>query len=234
MGGRPPESTDRLGEEELVVLSLIEMEHSLNFVPHTIEQTLRVYGESLRRIAETESEMFRSEIARPLTSSGGTVTDLSQFVAEYSPILTKLTDQALLAIYHRQQRHTWSVNIIDAFSSALEEAGMHEHEGGNPGNLFPRGTPVSPRSGVTGRPPTWQKRCVGRWRGPGHPIGGGLGRRDRPAFQEDRTGAAARRRSASRAPFGVLIGWAFGIGVGPLFTPSSSTAGTRSPSLPFP
>lgn len=136
LGGAPPEPEDRLGEEEVAVLSLVEYQHSLNFRPRAIEQALRVYGESLRRMAETEAEWFRSEIAQPFFDKGGTEADLARYTGEISPMLSSLSDEAVLAIYHRQQRHAWSVNIIDGLSSALERAGLHQRDRSIPAMCF--------------------------------------------------------------------------------------------------
>lgn len=136
LGGEPPEPEDRMGEDELTVLSLAEFQHSLQFRPHAIEQGLRVYGESLRRIAETEAEWFRSEIARPMLARGGSVDELATYSSEISSQLSMHTDAAVLAIYHRQQRHAWSVNIIDGLATALEEAGIHRRDQRTPAISF--------------------------------------------------------------------------------------------------
>ena len=126
LGGVPPNPDDLLGEEELAILDLVEFQRSLGFRLRAIEQALRVHGESLRRMAETEAEWFRSEIVGPILESGRTEQDVAEFTSEIAPRLADLSDQAVLAIYHRQQRHAWSVNIIDGIAMALERAGLHQ------------------------------------------------------------------------------------------------------------
>ena len=136
LGEAPPSPGDRLGEEELVILSLVEYQHSVGMRPHVIEQALRVYGESLRRMAETEAEWFRSEIVQPMIARGSTEADVARFTAEMSPRLSELSDAAVLSIYHHQQRHAWSVNIISALASVLERAGLHHRDMATPAMCF--------------------------------------------------------------------------------------------------
>lgn len=136
LGGVPPDPDDLVGEEELDILALLEFQKSLGFRAHAIEQALRVYGESLRRMAETEAEWFRSEIVGPMLESGRTEQDVATFTSEIAPRLAQLSDEAVLAIYHRQQRHAWSVNIIDGIAMGLERAGLHERAQTSPAMCF--------------------------------------------------------------------------------------------------
>jgi adenylate cyclase len=136
LGDIPPDPDDLLGEEELDILALVEFQRALGFRPRAIEQALYVYGESLRRMAETEAEWFRSEIVGPMLESGRTEQDVSEFTSEIAPRLAELSDEAVLAIYHRQQRHAWSVNIIDGLAMGLERAGLHQRAKTTPAMCF--------------------------------------------------------------------------------------------------
>lgn len=136
LGGAPPAPGDRLGVDELVILSLVEYQLAIGLRPHAIEQALRVYGESLRRIAETEAEWFRTEIVQPIVARGGTEAEAARYTAEISPRLAELSDAAVIAIYHRQQRHAWSANIIDGIAGVLERAGLHHRGDATPAMCF--------------------------------------------------------------------------------------------------
>jgi len=136
LGGLPPDPDDLLGEEELDILALVEFQSSLGFRLRAIEQALRVYGESLRRMAETEAEWFRSEIVGPMLESGRTEKDVANLTSDIAPRLAELSDEAVLAIYHRQQRHAWSVNIIDGIAMGLERAGLHQRAQTTPAMCF--------------------------------------------------------------------------------------------------
>jgi hypothetical protein len=57
-GGATPEPDDRVREDELAVVPLIQVELAMGFRPESIVRTLRVGGDSLRRLAETESDAW--------------------------------------------------------------------------------------------------------------------------------------------------------------------------------
>ncbi len=125
MGGLQPRPDDRMREDELATLPLIGLQVGEGFRPHVVERTLRVYGDSLRRMAETEGEWWRSEVQDRMLADGKTEGEVAHYAHEMSPRLSRVSDQAVLAIYHAQQRHAWSVNIVSGAASALMRAGLH-------------------------------------------------------------------------------------------------------------
>ncbi|MGH8927273.1 MAG: adenylate/guanylate cyclase domain-containing protein [Acidimicrobiia bacterium] len=124
MGFVPPEPDDRVRENELPVVPLVQLQHRHGFRPEVIERALRVYGENMRRIAETESDWWRSEVVMPIIHAGLAPTGLSEAANELSPVLAEVSDQAILAIYHGQQAHSWMRNILEGFEIALAAAGI--------------------------------------------------------------------------------------------------------------
>ena len=136
LGGPPPAPDDRVGQSELAVLPLLQLQHELGFRDRAIEQGLRVYGDSLRRIAETEAEWFRSEIIQPMLAKGITEDEVGRFVAVLGPRLTDVSDEAVMAIYHGQQSHSWLANISNGLAMALENAGLHTVEHRLPAMCF--------------------------------------------------------------------------------------------------
>lgn len=136
LGGVRPGDDDLVAMEELDVVALVEYQWSLGFRPRAIEQVLRVCGESLRRMAETEAESFRREVFDPMLERGRTEQDLADTSSEIAPRLAELSDKALLAIYHRQKRHASSVDIIDGIAMALDRAGLHQRAKTTPAMCF--------------------------------------------------------------------------------------------------
>jgi class 3 adenylate cyclase len=67
---------------------------------------------------------------------GLTEDDIGRFAAEVSPQLSEVSDQAVMAIFHGQQRHAWSVNIAGGIAMALERAGLYSVEQGFPAMCF--------------------------------------------------------------------------------------------------
>jgi len=125
MGFAPPTPTDRIQEHEMEVVPLVQLQHESGFRGAVVDRALRVYGESMRRVAETESDWWRSEVLMPIIQSGNDPAELYRASAELSPALAGVIDQALLAIYHGQQAKAWIRNILEGFEVALADSGLH-------------------------------------------------------------------------------------------------------------
>jgi class 3 adenylate cyclase len=125
VGFAEPRPEDHVQHNELSVVPLIQLQLSKGFRPVVIERWLRVYGDSLRRIAETEAAWWNSEIEMPLLASGMTEGEMLQAQADVGSQMTPLIDQALLAVYHGQQEHAWSQVFVEHVEDALEQAGLY-------------------------------------------------------------------------------------------------------------
>jgi class 3 adenylate cyclase len=123
-GGAQAAPTDRMREDELRVVPLLELQASLGFRPNAMERALRVYGDSLRRIAEAESEWWRSEFQDTMLAQGMTFGDVARRAGEVSPMLSKAVDVAVLNIFHAQQQQAWTANIAAGVGMALTAAGL--------------------------------------------------------------------------------------------------------------
>jgi adenylate cyclase len=124
-GFAEPRPEDTVHHNELSVVPLIQLQLSKGFRPVVIQRWLRVYGDSLRRIAETEAAWWNSEVEMALLASGMTEGEMLQAQADLGSQMTPLIDQALLAIYHEQQEHAWSQVFVEHVESALEQAGLY-------------------------------------------------------------------------------------------------------------
>ena len=117
-GFAEPRPEDLVREDELSVVQAIELQLSLGFRPVVIERWLRVCADSLRRIAETEADWWRTEIEVPLIQ-GGIVGRCRMPRPISGPRSLPSTEQALLAMYHGQQEHAWSKSALEDFEDAL-------------------------------------------------------------------------------------------------------------------
>jgi adenylate cyclase len=124
-GGAVPDPDDRVRDDEALVIPYIEVELAVGYSRQSVERSLRVLGDSLRRAAETESDAWRTDIMAPYLSRPGGISDLTSLAAE-EPTLQQdaATDQALLALWHAQQAQAWTGNIISGFESVLTDAGL--------------------------------------------------------------------------------------------------------------
>jgi adenylate cyclase len=124
-GFAEPRPEDHVHDNELSVVPLLQLQLSEGLRPVVIERWLRVYGDSLRRIAESEAAWWHSEVEVALVKSGMTEGEMLQAQADLGSRMTPFIEQALLAIYHGQQEHAWSQSFIEHVEDALERAGLY-------------------------------------------------------------------------------------------------------------
>jgi class 3 adenylate cyclase len=115
---------DPVREDELRIAPAIELQLSRGFKPAVIERWLRVYGESLRRIAETEADWWHTEIEVPHLASGLDEAEMLEVAARWGDEMTSAAQQALLAIYLAHQEHAWTDIFIADVESVLDRAGL--------------------------------------------------------------------------------------------------------------
>lgn len=125
IGGADPAPEDRIRQDELEIVPLVEFMLSKAFRPEAIERWLQVYGESLRRVAETEEDYFQSEVMDPLLERGLSAGEALSASHEWSPQLGMLADAAFQAIYRAHQARSWTRGIIKFVEDELESAGLH-------------------------------------------------------------------------------------------------------------
>ena len=125
LGYAEPRPEDLVRQDELSVVPAVELLLSSG-VPHVaIGRWLRAYGESLRRIAEIETDWYKTEVMKPFIESGMDEVAMMDAQAELGSRLAPLLDQALLALYHGQQEHTWRNSLFEYVETALERAGLY-------------------------------------------------------------------------------------------------------------
>jgi adenylate cyclase len=124
-GFAEPRPEDHVREDELAVVPAIELMLSSGIRPEVIERLLRAYGDGLRRIVETETDWYRSEVQVPLLQGGMSETEMLAAQAEIGSGMAPLMEQALLSIYHGQQEHAWSTSAVEDVEAALEGAGLY-------------------------------------------------------------------------------------------------------------
>jgi adenylate cyclase len=125
VGFAEPGPEDTVHDNELSVVPLIQLQLATGFRPVAIEGWLRVYGDSLRRIAETEAAWWNSEVEMALVASGMTEGEMLQAQADLGSKMTPLGEQALVAIYHGQQDHAWTQVFVEHVEGALEATGLY-------------------------------------------------------------------------------------------------------------
>ena len=124
LGFAQPSADDRVREDELRIIPAVQLQVERGVRPAAIERWLRVYGESARRMAETEADWWRSEIEQPLIEAGVGDGEVLSVAATWGAQFAPLLDDATLAIVHGHEEHAWLDNIINNVEKALEAAGL--------------------------------------------------------------------------------------------------------------
>jgi adenylate cyclase len=122
-GSPTPVPDDRVRDAELPCAELIEAAFKAGFRPTAIQQLIRAQGDSLRRVAETESAVWQSEVIAPATAAGKRPDEI--LGVDFGDRMSVLTEQAVIAMYHLQQTRAWTVHIIDGLEMQLAAAGLH-------------------------------------------------------------------------------------------------------------
>jgi adenylate cyclase len=122
-GSLSPLPDDRVRDAELPYVEVVEAGFKAGFRPAALQQLIRVHGDSLRRLAETESAMWQSEVIDPATRAGKRPDEI--LGVDFGDRMSVLTERAVIAMYHLQQTRAWSVNIIEGLEMQLAGAGLH-------------------------------------------------------------------------------------------------------------
>jgi adenylate cyclase len=122
-GSAPPSPEDLVRDAELAIAAFIEAQVAAGFRPIAIERLLRVEGDGLRRIAETEADWWRTEVIEPALAAGMNPDEVS--ATDLSTQLTVLAEASMVAMYHAQQTHAWTSNIIGGMEAMLAAAGLY-------------------------------------------------------------------------------------------------------------
>ena len=122
-GSAAPAASDRIRDEELPYADLIETSVRAGFRPAMIQQLIRVHGDSLRRVAETESAVWQAEVILPAMQAGRRPDEILGI--DFGDRMSILNERAVIAMYHLQQTRAWTGGIIEGLEMALAEAGLH-------------------------------------------------------------------------------------------------------------
>ena len=122
-GSPPPDPGDLIRDEELPYAEFIAAQVEAGFRPASIEQLLRVQGDSLRRMADTETAWWRSEVMLPAAAAGKRPDEVLE--GDSANRLAVLGERALIGMYHVQQMQAWTTTIMESLEVTLAGAGLH-------------------------------------------------------------------------------------------------------------
>jgi len=124
MGSAHPQPEDRVRATELAIAPMVQTLYQISGRAEPVERLLRVMGDGLRRIAETEAEFWRTEIQEPLLGTSRPSDEVTAVVRRHAEAMAATIPDATLAIYHGQQANAWLKNMIEAFEASVAHAGL--------------------------------------------------------------------------------------------------------------
>jgi class 3 adenylate cyclase/DNA-binding transcriptional MerR regulator len=122
-GSPPPLPDDLIRDDELPYATFIEAQVKAGIDPAAGQGLIRVQGDSLRRMAETETAWWRSEVIMPALAAGKRPDEA--LGADFANRISMLAEQAILGMYHLQQAQAWTRTIIEGLEMQLAAAGLH-------------------------------------------------------------------------------------------------------------
>ena len=122
-GSSAPLPDDRIRDEEMPYVDFIEEQGKAGFRPAATERLLRVQGDSLRRMTETETAWWRSEVMMPAVEAGRRSDEV--LGVEFANRMSMAAERALMGMYHLQQVQAWTGTIIEGLEMQLAAAGLH-------------------------------------------------------------------------------------------------------------
>jgi class 3 adenylate cyclase len=123
-GGMEASPDDLVRESEVPVIAATGALLGVGVRPDILAWSMRVDGESLRRIAETEADYWSSDILGPLIRAGVPMAEIGRRTGAIAAELSTLGDEAVLAMYHAHQANAWMRNIYEGFEMALASRGL--------------------------------------------------------------------------------------------------------------
>ena len=121
-----PGPDDPVREDDLEMVGALQMALLFGIPAEATVRMMRVYGESIRRMVDGESHVYRTHVEEPLLSAGMDVGAMLESASEFGAQYISVMDRGLISMYHRQQEHVWLANMVDRIEDALEEMGLLE------------------------------------------------------------------------------------------------------------
>jgi adenylate cyclase len=135
-GGAAPEPDDHVREDELQIVPMLELAASQDVNPAATERLLRVMGDSMRRVSESQARWWQDEIAERFVARGGQPGNMGEDTLEFGERLNPAYEKALLAITHAHEMRTWTANILEHVEAVMSEAGLYRRTEHPPAMCF--------------------------------------------------------------------------------------------------
>jgi adenylate cyclase len=121
-----PEPDDAAPEDIFAMLEVPQVAFDAGVDAQTHLRIIRVYTDALRRIAESEGDVYHRLIEVPRLEAGLSHSEMLDAVNPIGAKLAPSLERFLLAIYRRQQERVWTEDGVQHMESAIEAMGLYE------------------------------------------------------------------------------------------------------------
>src|SRR5438034_6944847 len=96
-----PQPDEPVREDDSQMFPLAQMAIGIGMTQAEITRTLRVYGENVNRIAQSESQFYHEYVEAPILRSGMSEQQMRDMASQVSQALIPVLDQAVMWLYRR-------------------------------------------------------------------------------------------------------------------------------------
>jgi adenylate cyclase len=124
LGFESPSLEDRVREDDAELAAVAKVLLSAGASESSLLGLVRVYADSVRRVAKAESELYEAEVEQRLRNSGLTEQQLIEFGSQFGDRLLPSFDRMLLSFYRHHREHVWIEHAVNHAEAALEQMGQ--------------------------------------------------------------------------------------------------------------
>jgi adenylate cyclase len=136
VGSATPQPDDLVREDELAIVPFLEIHVAEGMNPNSTERLLRVMGDSLRRVAESQADWWQTEVIVPFMTKGVKAGDVGDASMEIGGRINHVYQQAFEAIQHAQEARSWTANILGGIEMVMTQAGLYTRQDHPPAMCF--------------------------------------------------------------------------------------------------
>ena len=133
-GSAAPQPGDRIRDDELPYAEFIAFQSKAGLAPSATMRLMRVQGDALRRMAETESAFWDDQVVRPAMEAGRRPDEIHG--AEFGDQMAFHLERAIMGMYHLQQTQAWTTGLIAGLEVQLAALGLHNRLAHPPAMCF--------------------------------------------------------------------------------------------------
>jgi adenylate cyclase len=126
LGKVRPEPDDAAPDDLAAMIQAPRIAFAAGVDAQTHLRLIRVYADALRRMAETEGDLWHRFIEVPRLEAGFSYGEMLDLANVIGTELTPHMEALVLAIYRRQQERVWTDYDVQHMESAIEAMGLYE------------------------------------------------------------------------------------------------------------